>query len=415
MKKIVQKFLITIISFLLLVIVFDAQPVFADGEKINFGSEQYDWDVRSNGAYPLAVAAAADSELEYVSFDVTYEQSMLEFVSGGELVEKGRVHVELGDITGTGIQELIKFTPKAAGHTSAVIRNAVVRVKGGQDVKLDPLRVQIIIAVPEDCKLSGIQINGKDIGGFSPDEMEYSLVVKYDVSEIDVSATPSDIPITVTATDLKVGSNRIGVYASNEYGEKARYVLKINRMNQEDDISQQTQNQEESISDQIREHPLWITAAGMLVAVFLSLLIMKMNMIRRRNRVKQQEARRREGKMAATEGKDSSRQFKEIILRNGEFEITTGALFQKQSERLPDDHTGANAEIRTEVALWEPAKELSEFTSEDFASASDYLEPDIPEIEVNHVTMAFERDKDEASSLKELVIRTLKGERKVTL
>lgn len=300
MKKIVQKFLITIISFLLLVIVFDAQPVFADGEKINFGSEQYDWDVRSNGAYPLAVAAAADSELEYVSFDVTYEQSMLEFVSGGELVEKGRVHVELGDITGTGIQELIKFTPKAAGHTSAVIRNAVVRVKGGQDVKLDPLRVQIIIAVPEDCKLSGIQINGKDIGGFSPDEMEYSLVVKYDVSEIDVSATPSDIPITVTATDLKVGSNRIGVYASNEYGEKARYVLKINRMNQEDDISQQTQNQEESISDQIREHPLWITAAGMLVAVFLSLLIMKMNMIRRRNRVKQQEARRREGKMAAT-------------------------------------------------------------------------------------------------------------------
>ncbi len=415
MKKIVRKFLIIVINFLLLVNVFGVQPVFAAGEKIQFGSEQYDWDVRSNGAYPLTVSASADGELEYVSFDVTYESSMLEFVSGGELVQKGKVHVEQEDVSGSELEEMIKFVPKAAGNTSAVIRNTVIRTKGGEDVKLDPLRVPIMIEVPEDCKLSGIQVNGREIGGFSPDVMEYSLIVKYEVSKLNVSTTPSYTPITVTATDLKVGSNRIGVYTANEEGKKARYILNINRMNQEDDISQQVQNQEESIPEQIREHPLWITAAGMLMAVFLSLLIMKMNMIKKRKRVKQLEERRRKARAAAAEGQDPERQFREIVLMNGEYEITTGALFQNPLERLPDDHKGVDAQWRTEGALWESEKELEEFTEEDFASASDYLEPDLPEIEVSHVTMAFERDKDEASSLKELVIRTLKGERKKSL
>ena len=35
------------------------------------------------------------------------------------------------------------------------------------------------------------------------------------------------------------------------------------------------------------------------------------------------------------------------------------------------------------------------------------------EIAVNHVTMEFKREKDEATSLKELLVRTLKGQRNV--
>ncbi len=415
MKKIVQKSLVIIISVLMLAIIFGSQPAFAEGEKVYFGSEGYEWDIRSNGAYPLEVHASADTELESVSFDLAYEKTMLEYVSGGELVEKGKVHIEKEDVSSTEFQEMLKFIPRAAGNTTVSIRNAVLRVKDGEEVKLDLVRIPIAIAIPEDCKLSGIQINGREISGFSPEVTEYSLIVKYDVSEIKVTASPSEIPISVTSSDLEVGSNRIGVYASNAEGEKARYVLKINRMEQEEDISQQTQSENENMAEQLREHPLWAVAAGMLVAVFLALLIMKMNMIRRRKRVTQMEERRRQARNAAAQGQDPDRQFKEIVLTNGDYEITTGTLFKDSRRRMPDDHKGTNAHLRMEGALWESEKELTDFTSEDFASASDYLEPDLPEIEVSHVTMAFERDKDEASSLKELAIRTLKGERNVTL
>ena len=55
-------------------------------------------------------------------------------------------------------------------------------------------------------------------------------------------------------------------------------------------------------------------------------------------------------------------------------------------------------------------QEVAELTKDDFSHASDYVEPDTVEIDVRHyLTIDFKREKDESSSVKELVIRTLKG------
>lgn len=56
-------------------------------------------------------------------------------------------------------------------------------------------------------------------------------------------------------------------------------------------------------------------------------------------------------------------------------------------------------------------KMAESLSREDYEHASDYMEEDEIEIDVQHVTIDFEREQDESGSVKELVIRTLKGER----
>lgn len=56
-------------------------------------------------------------------------------------------------------------------------------------------------------------------------------------------------------------------------------------------------------------------------------------------------------------------------------------------------------------------KMAESLSGEDYKHVSDYMEEDEIEIDVQHVTIDFKREQDESGSVKELVIRTLKGER----
>ena len=67
---------------------------------------------------------------------------------------------------------------------------------------------------------------------FEKDVREYALTIPYEVSEVNVTATPSDSKATITIEgnkDLKEGENIVTIKVTAEDGSTANYVIKVTR------------------------------------------------------------------------------------------------------------------------------------------------------------------------------------------
>ena len=67
---------------------------------------------------------------------------------------------------------------------------------------------------------------------FEKDVREYSLIIPYEITEVNITATPSDSKATVTIEgnkELKEGENIVTVKVTAEDGTTAEYVIKVTR------------------------------------------------------------------------------------------------------------------------------------------------------------------------------------------
>ena len=74
---------------------------------------------------------------------------------------------------------------------------------------------------------------------FTKDVTEYSMSVAYDVTKIDVVATPEDSKskVSVVSPDLVVGNNVILITVTSENGQSKAYKINVKRLNEEISLS----------------------------------------------------------------------------------------------------------------------------------------------------------------------------------
>lgn len=372
---------IGLLSALLLGVFLVSTPVDAAGEKIHFGSEGYQWNL--NEVSPIGAYAGAEDTVLSAEMTVLYDTEKLEYVSGGALVEAGKVKVKKSGTGEEEVMEMLQFLPKTSGTTYVTIQSAVIDTQTGQTTVENSVSAPIKIPVVEGCKLSNILINGQPIEKFQSDITEYEVKVSGETKELNIQAEPLDAQtkVEVSPVNLKTGENTVTIIATSLSGDKAAYELTIIKpevqaqpavsdnegTKQKEEIlsTNETPSDNQNLEEAVEKDRGNLT--GRMIALLVGLTVVL------------------------------------LLLIVGQFILSHKKKMRRKKKRK---------KVATKVS---PA--LDEKTENIELSG---IQEDIPvidnrevEIAVKHVTMEFKKEKDESSSIKELAVRTLKGQRHV--
>jgi len=357
-----------IFIFLTVFVLLDRQ-VLADGETAAFGSETYEWELGTSS--PIGVYAKSNQNLDAVEMSIIYDAEVLEYQSGGYLAEPGLVKVSASGVNEAEYKEILSFIPRIAGTSTITIEKLHIRTMNGEDAEAAATSAAVSIPIPVGCALEDIQLNGMSIEGFNSTQTSYSMEVAADASQAELLVLPSEMQTEISDTALAVGNNIITVTTTNNGGEKARYTLNINRSEKTEQVAAQNEEPvqaEPSVvmqgnnSASARNQIIFATVMVVLVLLLFSLIILKINLMRKN---KEQQKR------------------------------------QERIKRQADRKT-AEAKIR------KPQKVKASIEEQSLRSERQKAEIVIA---AKHITMEFKREKDEATSVKELFIRTIKRQR----
>lgn len=364
-KRIQIKFILMIITVFF---VFSGKQIEtkAAGERAYFGSEEYKWGLDETAS--IGIYAGADQNLSASELYVRYDSGVLEYQTGGELIEPGLIKVYGEEIGTTEYMQMLEFIPRIACNTQITIESGSVVNELGEVVAVAPVTVGVIIPMAEGCALDGIQVNGIPVSGFSAEVTDYQMDVDEAVTQAQITVLPAERSVEISDTTLVTGENIIQIITSNTAGNRARYVLRItkpelntlvsqNKIDKKEEIERQ---KEATVLAEKEESAINFRVILIVVIVGLCLLLAVLIYVLIREKKKQEELRRRRRRRAAKKRK---------------------AAHSKKT----------NIEENTLDEIVPEEREL--------------------EVSVQNVTMEFKREKDESTSIKELMIRTLKGQR----
>lgn len=371
------------------VLLFGRMEARAEGERVHFGSEWYQWNLDE----PWQIGVYAESEDNMYSADmyVLYDAEMLEYYSGGELVEPGRVRVYASEIGRNEYMQMLQFIPRIAGNTQITIQQTPIVNENGETADAEAVSVNVNIPMADGCALSGILVNGTYVDGFTPENTGYFMDVEADTARAQVTVEPADIQAEIIGTSLSAGLNEIKITTTNALGARARYVLYVNRPETvvEEQPSKPVVLVEKEEKDGIPFETILISVAVVLAFLLVLMIVLCI----RRWAIKRKRRRLRRERMQAARKKRAQEERRQDIQQPE----------HQKSDREDTAGNGVNegkAEPQTaDVKI-----------SGDMTEISDKEEKPL-EIAVRNVTMEFKREKDEATSIKELMIRTLKGQR----
>lgn len=359
--KQLSKYMILFLCAMALWVIFGNQTARAENEKVSFGSETYEWEIGESN--PIGIYTTSDSTIDSFYYVVTYDPQVLEYVSGGVVLSDNEIEVRVNDVDDTRYVLYLYFQPITAEPTSIEIKDIRVKRSDGTEVNPDPVSVGVNGPAGKEGLLEDIKINGTSIPGFRSDKWEYSIYAKADDEKAEIETAPADADVEISDTELKEGNNEITLTCTSENGYQEVYTLKIYRPAER--IADRTgdtagalaedEDHEGLILNMTPTRFLWFVLICVLTVIFLILLNLKFVIMKRRKRKK-----------------DGERTDK--LLDDPEFDMDFGADF------FDGDEPGDDGEC---------------------------------EIRVRNVTMDFKREKDESSSVKELIIQTLKGQRTI--
>ncbi len=338
----------------------------AAGEHAYFGSEGYEWildEVSSIGIY-----AGADQNISTAELYVRYDSGVLEYQAGGELIEPGLVKVYGEGIGTVEYMQMLEFVPRIACNTQITIESGSIVNELGENVVVAPVTVGVTIPMAEGCALDGIQVNGVLIPEFAAGITDYQVEVDAEVEQAQITVLPVERLVEISDTTLVVGENVIQIVTSNELGNRARYVIRISKPEISAPESQTHTEKKEDIKTQKEatilaekeESVIDFRMILIVVIVGLCLLLVILVYVFIKEKKKQEELRRRRRRRNAKKRKIAHSKKSNI------------------EENISDEVIQEEREL---------------------------------EVSVKNVTMEFKREKDESTSIKELIIRTLKGQR----
>ena len=342
-----RKLILQIVFIIMIGITIYAIPVHADDERTSFGSEFYQWELDMES--PIGIYAHATQGIQTVDVYVQYDATMLAYVSGGEHIEPGRVRISGNTGQQIQYQQMLNFRPLVAGETQITIQESSITDSNGETHISQSISVPIQIALPASWQLTQLQVDGVAIENFTPTILLYNIEVDTDVESIEIEAFPNDLQVEVSSNTLDIGSNTLYVMVTNDTGEQVRYTLEVVRTESENAISSEeiTTQGVQVMMQGTHNDGIAVRNQTLMYVLLIILLILL------------------------------------VIL------IITKIRMSK-SARKKEHYQNQNKDIR--IIDW------SEDLDENMV------------IEVNHVSMDFKREKDEATSIKEHVIRTVKGQ-----
>lgn len=379
----------------------------AEGEWSFFGSESYEWslDVES----PIGIYVQSADPMEAVDMLVYYDPAVLQYNSGGDLEKEGTVRVKASAGQKEQFTTMLYFTPLALGKTEIEIDKVTVSYSSGEEESAFGASVPVTVAIPEDCKLKSLLVNGESLEGFDPEKTRYSIEVESGLEkvEIEADANGKDAKVDVSDTTLQDGENTITITSSNEDGEKMIYTLQVNRPQAQPVVNQPTEKpmatptpvpQSGLLSQDITRFLL----PAVLIVIAIIALVIAFVFIRAGKKSKGEEKKQKQVNAAPAVSHDSGKKVAAHVVpraqkRKGKRSLPDKSPEPLKAEEAADTFSPYDLDARENLDL------LEQFTLFDNRENA---------IEVRNVSMYFKRQKNEASSIKELMIQIFKRQRK---
>ena len=342
--------------------------------KVLYGSTAYQWELdttNSIGIYVNGDEAIADYEI-----CLSYDSAMLRYVEGATEQQGNLLYIR-----GTGekaeYKTMLHFETLQGGVTQLHIVSAVchtipqtmdVSENQGQQSEVQDFQMDlsavapINIAVPSSSRLLELTTEPHNLTDFSADVMEYTLEVSAEVEHLDVSYIPEDSQaiVTVSETDLEIGENTVTVTVESAAEERV-YTIHVVRQTPVEETEEATEPIETTV-EQVEETMEEMDPSGEQQTI----------------EVVEEE----------TDFTWDGEFIQDIVLLVGCILVAILAIVYFIN----------NLKMR----LWE--RDMQKQQRENFK----VIDMDNTVINVCNVTMEFKMEKDEASSLKEYLIRALK-------
>ncbi len=384
-----------ILALVLCALLFAGSPALSAqaAGSLTYGSGEYTPPV--NGEFPIGVYVSADEAIGSYRAVLVYDAGKLEYVSGGTLLEPGRV-----EITGGGEQNsyrtMLAFQTLVMGSSQISVESLELYsdAEGTQPIDiLEQASVAVRVPVAEQNRLTALAVDGAPVEGFAPEGERFSATVPYDVTEPSITAAAADpqARISISDTALEVGENTVWVDVTYQ-GQTMRYELDITRQSQAQTASS---SRVLSSEEAVASHHRWqemsplqkaLLIVGIVVAVGLAALLIMLiqeTLRRRRRRLRREQWER-------THHLGQKKQEPEIGNEDGlPEEAGQVSEIAEAAEEAGQGRKTAGQEPEREAGGREAGKK--------------------PVISIQNVCMYFKITQDGADSLKEFLIRTLTG------
>lgn len=365
--------------------------VLADKAEAAFGSESY--TPQAGVSFPMGIYIKADEAIGKGQTEVKYDPEMLEYVTGGELVEEGLIRLTYENAVGNQARQDIQFIPKAGGKTEVEIVSAQASGIQGNEMQITNMqKVPVMLPVADTCKLNKLTVNGITVDLEKLEQNQAQIEVSGEVETADIQSEASEgSVVTVEDTALKEGENTLKIRVEDQQGNKAFYQLIVTRQKlqaaQEEEKVDATPvpQKEQKAKDSAKGDNSLRNRLFLIGGIFILLEVVICTILGIRIHQKKKRRRRRR-----------AQQLKKKQMQKKQAEGLTVSK-QKKAEEIQ-----AAQDKAMEAAITEIMEEKKQQTEEQ----EDY------EIKVENVTMTFRIIQNAPSSMKEYMIQTLKKETK---
>lgn len=211
------------------------ETAYAEGARAYFGTEGgYTWKAGTRSDIGLYLESMEGERIGEVSLTVTYDPDVLEFNSaedvGVTILSDGEFLLERTGSWEKTFKQILHFTPLVSTHTVVEISAAGGKTPSGEISAETIVRAEVEIPVRDECRLKSILIDGVQIEGFDSGKLFYDISVTGETEKLPVTAEAENgLETEISDTTLSVGDNIVYITAVSSNGMKARYTLRVNR------------------------------------------------------------------------------------------------------------------------------------------------------------------------------------------
>lgn len=211
-------------------------PVMAATGAVTYGSDNYQWEEGAEN--PIGIYITGDETIASFEICVQYDPGRLEYVSGASEQQGNLLYIR-GSGNDQSYRAMLHFRPRMVGRTNltvvsasaltvekAVLVNVPVTTVSGNEVlepQIEMVAEQFVFApftaapitVRDESSsyLADLTVDPVGLTGFDPGIYEYNIEVAADVDQLQVSYISDDdeAEVTVSDTSLQVGENTITI------------------------------------------------------------------------------------------------------------------------------------------------------------------------------------------------------------
>lgn len=225
------------LALLAAAMLFSAEPAMASSAELKFSTDAQEYCVGDGvSAELLLTADVAPGEFEgYISYD----SSVLEFVSGSECIAGGEGILKVTDMSGDSLYNtkkyVLEFKAVGMGYSEISMRGKpeIYELDSGYLMSFSTSPATVHVAARKEASSDTTLITLKISPGtltpeFSSSVREYQTTVPAGTEEIFISAFASDQEADVEIegnTPLSDGQNRILIKVTAEDGSEGKYVI----------------------------------------------------------------------------------------------------------------------------------------------------------------------------------------------